>query len=173
MATEKLRPTTPLQDAQTRAFVQSLDEESLPYWDMVEVGDVSERTLTITPELVILYADGIEDYTPWYEGWKMNTWHIDGSSPFGGAIVPPLMMSHFSLSVHFDHTKPFSAGSIHTVHDSVIHQPIFVGETVRIRCEAVDKFVKRGRRYVAHETTVTSAEDGRLYFTEKRETLSR
>ncbi len=172
-ATDSLRPMTELQRQQVRSFVTSLDEESETYWDMVEIGDVLQRTLTISPELVILYADGVEDFTPWYEGWKMNTWQIEGASPFGAAIVPPMMMSHFILSVMFDHTKPFAAGSIHTSHESTIHGPIEVGATVSIRSEAVGKFVKRGRRYLGHRVTVTDVESGELYLTETREILSR
>ena len=85
----------------------------------------------------------------------MNTWHIEGESPFGGAIVPPMLVSHFVLSVQFDHTKPFAIGSIHTFHDSEIIAPIPVGATVRITTKATDKYVKRERRYVRHEVTVT------------------
>ena len=91
--TDSLRPMTNLQIQQTREFVTSLDEVCQTYWDMVNVGDVLTRELHITPELVILYADAVEDYNPWYEGWRMNTWYIPGESPFGGAIVPPLMVS--------------------------------------------------------------------------------
>jgi acyl dehydratase len=172
METDALRPMTEIQVAQTREFVDSLNEECQTYWDMVEVGDELERELHITPELVILYADGVEDYNPWYEGWRMNTWYIDGQSPFGGAVVPPMLVSHFVLSVQFDHTKPFAIGSIHTFHDSELHQPIPVGATVRIHTRAVDKFEKRGRRYVRHEVTVTDVETGTLYFTEIRHILS-
>src|SRR5581483_7239013 len=155
-----------------RAFVASLDAESRTYWDMVAVGDVLERDLTITPELVILYADGVEDYNPWYEGWRMNTWAIEGTSPFGGAVVPPLLVSHFVLCVQFDHTKPFAIGSIHTFHDSEILAPIPVGATVRITTTAIDKFVKRERRYVRHEVRVSDVERGTLYFRETRDILS-
>ena len=172
METDALRPMTEIQIAQTRAFVDSLNQECQTYWDMVEVGDVLERELHITPELVILYADGVEDYNPWYEGWKMNTWYIEGQSPFGGAIVPPMLVSHFVLSVQFDHTKPFAIGSIHTFHDSEIHAPIPVGATVRIHTRAVDKFEQRGRRYVRHEVTVTDVDTATLYFTEVRDILS-
>jgi acyl dehydratase len=172
METDALRPMTEIQIAQTRAFVDSLNEESQTYWDMVTVGDELERELHITPELVILYADGVEDYNPWYEAWKMNTWYIDGESPFGGAIVPPMLVSHFVLSVQFDHTKPFAIGSIHTFHDSEILAPIPVGATVRVHTKAIDKFEKRGRRYVRHEITVTDVETGARYFTETRDILS-
>jgi acyl dehydratase len=136
--TDDLRPMTEIQIQQTREFVDAADSASQTYWDMVEIGDELSRDLHITPELVILYADAVEDYNPWYEGWRMNTWHIPGESPFGGAIVPPLLVSHFVLSVQFDHTKPFAVGSIHTFHDTEIFEPIPVGTTVRITARAID-----------------------------------
>lgn len=169
----ELTPMTVIQEQQTRSFVESLDEESKPYWDMVEIGDELVRELHLSPELVILYADGIEDFNPWYEGWKMNTWHVEGESPFGSAVVPPLMVSHFVLSVQFDHTKPFAVGSIHTLHDTTIHAPIPVGSRVRISAVATDKFVKRNRRYVRHEVTVTDAASDKVYMTETRDIMSR
>jgi acyl dehydratase len=172
-ATDDLRPMTPIQVEQTRAFVESLQEKCETYWDMVEVGDVLSRDLHLSPELVVLYADAVEDYNPWYEGWLMNTWHKEGESPFGGAIVPPMLVSHFVLSVQFDHTKPFAVGSIHTYHNSQIHAPIPVGTTVRITTTAVDKYEKRGRRYVRHEVRVTDVDTGTLHLTEIRDILSR
>lgn len=170
--TDGLLPMTEIQIQQTRDFVASLQSECQTYWDMVEVGDELARDLHLTPELVILYADAVEDYNPWYEGWRMNTWQIDGESPFGKAIVPPLLVSHFVLSVQFDHTKPFAIGSIHTFHDSEIFEPIPVGATVRIAAKAIDKFEKRGRRYVRHEVKVTDVTSGTLYLREVRDILS-
>ncbi|MEL0211360.1 MAG: MaoC family dehydratase [Novosphingobium sp.] len=169
---DELLPQSPLQREQTRAFIKSLEQDCQTYWDMIEIGDVLSRELHITPELVVLYADAVEDFNPWYEGWKMNTWHIPGESPFGGAIVPPLLVSHFVLSVQFDHTKPFAIGSIHTYHDSEILEPIPVGATVRITATAIEKYQKRGRRYVRHQVTVTDVASGLLYFRETRDILS-
>ncbi|MFZ9968027.1 MAG: hypothetical protein ACO3IN_13695 [Steroidobacteraceae bacterium] len=171
-ATDALIPMTEIQVQQVRTFVDSLAEESQTYWDMVTVGDELSRDLHITPELVILYADAVEDYNPWYEGWKMNTWTIPGESPFGAAVVPPLLVSHFVLSVQFDHTNPFAGGSIHTFHDSEIIEPILVGARVRITTRAIDKFIKRERRYVRHEVHVTDVDTGKLYFRELRDILS-
>lgn len=169
---EELKPQSPVQKAQTQAFVEGLQQGLQTYWDMIEIGDELVRELHITPELVILYLDPVEDYNPWYEGWRMNTWHIKGESPFGGAIVPPLLVSHFVLSVQFDHTRPFAIGSIHTFHDSEILEPIPIGATVRIAAKAIDKFEKRGRRYVRHEVNVTDAHNGTKYFREVRDILS-
>ena len=75
--------------------------------------------------------------------------------------------------MQFDHTKPFAIGSIHTFHDSEILEPIPVGATVRITTKAIDKYVKRDRRYVRHEVTVTDVHKGTLYFRETRDILSR
>jgi acyl dehydratase len=170
--TDSLRPMTEMQIRQTREFVEGLNSECQTYWDMVNIGDELSRDLCITPELVILYLDGVEDYNPWYEGWVMNEWRIPGTSPFGGAIVPPLLVSHFVLSVQFDHTKPFAIGSIHTFHESEIIKPIPVGATVRIHTEAIDKFIRRDRRYVRHQVLVTDVASGELYFKEIRDILS-
>lgn len=169
---QQLRPMSEIQAAQTQEFINGLEQGSETYWDMVAVGDELSRDLQITPELVILYADGVEDFNPWYEAWRMNSWRIDGDSPFGGAIVPPLLVSHFVLSVQFDHTRPFAIGSIHTFHDSEILEPIPVGATVRISTRAVDKYEKRGRRYVRHEAQVRDVEKDTLYFRETRDILS-
>jgi len=171
--TDALRPMTEIQIRQTREFVESLNSECETYWDMVEVGDVLARDLTITPELVILYADAVEDYNPWYEAWRMNTWYIEGESPFGGAVVPPMLVSHFVLSVQFDHTKPFAIGSIHTFHETEILAPIPVGATVRITTTAIDKFIKRDHRYVRHEVTVADVDTDTVYLREVRDILSR
>lgn len=171
-ATDALRPMTSIQIEQVREFVDNLSEESETYWDMVTVGEELSRELHLTPELVIMYADAVEDYNPWYEGWVMNKWYLEGESPFGAAIVPPMLLSHFVLSVQFDHTKPFAVGSIHTNHDSEIVEPILVGSRVLIRAKAIDKYVKRERRYVRHEVRVTDADSGVLYFTETRDILS-
>lgn len=169
---DQLTPRTAIQEQQTRDFVDGLSTVAQPYWDMVEIGDELDRELHLSAELVVLYADAIEDYNPWYEGWTMNQWHVEGRSPFGGAIVPPVLVSHFVLSVQFDHTKPFAIGSIHTFHDTTLHAPIPVGATVRILTRATEKFEKRGRRYVRHDVEVTDVASGALYLTETRDILS-
>lgn len=172
LRTDELRPMSEIQVAQTRDFITALEQECQTYWDMVEVGDILSRDLTITPELVILYADAVEDFNPWYEAWTMNSWRKPGESPFGPAIVPPMLISHFVLSVQFDHAKPFAIGSIHTFHDTEILAPVLIGATVRVTTRAIDKFEKRGRRYLRHSVIVEDAMDGTLYIRETRDIMS-
>ena len=92
---------------------------------------------------------------------------LNATAPLFAALV-----SHFVLSVQFDHTKPFAIGSIHTFHDSESIEPIPVGATVRIATRATDKYEKRGRRYVRHEVTVKDVPTGKLFFRETRDILS-
>lgn len=172
MSDQELRPLTSIQRLQTREFIAELEQECQTYWDMVEVGDILSRDLTITPELVVLYADAVEDFNPWYEGWTMNSWRKDGKSPFGTAIVPPMLLSHFILSVQFDHRKPFAIGSIHTFHDTEIVKPVPIGATVTITSKAVDKFIKRDRRYLRHEVEIIDTANGQLYLRETRDIMS-
>ena len=47
-----------------------------------------------------------------------------------------------------------------------------MGSKVRINAKAIEKFEKRGRRYVRHEITVEDVEIGTLYFREIRDILS-
>lgn len=172
VSSSELRPMTEIQAGQTRRFIKELEQDCQTYWDMVEIGDELSRDLHLTPELITLYADTVEDFNPWYEAWTMNSWCQEGKSPFGPAIVPPLLLSHFVLSVQFDYTKPFAIGSIHTFHDTQLVAPVMVGATVRITTRAADKFEKRGRRYVRHEVTVEDVADGTLYMRETRDILS-
>ena len=65
----ELKPQSAVQAAQTRAFVAGLQQGSQTYWDMVEIGDELSRDLHISPELVILYLDPVEDYNN--QGWGL------------------------------------------------------------------------------------------------------
>jgi len=175
--TDSLRPMSEIQVDQTHDFIQGLESwlESGggTLWDMTEIGAVQRGKIKLTPELVVMYADGVEDFNPWYEGWNMHSWYKEGESPFGGAIVPPLLVSHFVMVAINNFPNPFPIGSVHTFHDSTVHAPIPVGATVEFVSKATDKFEKRGRRYVRHEFEVRSAGDEEtLYFSEVRDTMS-
>lgn len=47
-ATDALKPMSPLQARQTRAFIDGLASEARPYWDMVEIGDELSRDLHLS-----------------------------------------------------------------------------------------------------------------------------
>jgi hypothetical protein len=78
--TDELMPMTELQIAQVREFVDGLATKSQTYWDMVHIGDELSRELHITPELVILYADAVEDFLnngiKMLKEWRKNWYNV-------------------------------------------------------------------------------------------------
>ena len=66
--TDQLQPLSEVQIRQVREFVDIQERRRVSRWDLPE-GDERSWELDATPELAILYADGVEDYNPWYEDW--------------------------------------------------------------------------------------------------------
>ena len=70
---------------QTREYVSSLESGSQTYWDMVDLCDMLSRELHITPELVILYADAVEDLLEMADN---TAWHLLAWPEFFGFFEP-------------------------------------------------------------------------------------
>ena len=74
-------------------------------------------------------------------------------------------------TTNFSIGGPLDGSAIGVVIESA-SEKLPVGATVRITTRAIDKFIKRERRYVRHEVHVTDVGDGRLYLRETRDILS-
>ena len=173
-ATDSLRPMTDDpgradRERSSRAWTRS----RRPTGTWSTVGDELTRDLHLTPELVILYADGVEDYNPWYEAWLMNTWQVEGESPFGGGHRP----ADAGVALRaVGAVRPHQA--VRDRHDP--HLPRLARSSSRSRsgrpCASHqgDRQVRQARaalrpaRGDGHRR-----ETGTLYFTETRDNLSR
>jgi len=108
-----------------------------------------ERIRHITPEVVQTYAEGVEDYSPWYFG----------DSPFDGAVAPALVLHS---EVYKDLSWYLSIfGNLHARQEWELFHPTMVGDEVSARSQIVDRYSKRDRDYVVNEVSVIGA-DGRL-----------
>lgn len=151
--------TEPQRQRQRRELGRILAEGTPPTLDMLPVGFEHMWELTITQDMVRLYAEPVEDYNPWYE---------DGEeSPFGFPVLPPLYLSHEARKT----SQPLGpmAGRVHTSHESELLAPIPVGTRLRLRGRITDKGMKKGRPWLEEMVEVTDAETGTLYFRERRE----
>ena len=84
---------------QTREYVSSLESGSQTYWDMVDLCDMLSRELHITPELVILYADAVEDLLEMADN---TAWHLLAWPEFFGFFEPgqgDWMLKHSELDI--------------------------------------------------------------------------
>ncbi|MFH1091216.1 MAG: hypothetical protein V1742_06570 [Pseudomonadota bacterium] len=163
--TDELQALGDDQSKQVREFVDKKVEARVDYFETLPIGWEKVWEQRITPELCVLYADGVEDYNPWYDAWTKK-----GESPFGPAIAPPLLVSHWMKEMRH---PTWSVGGIHVDHDSEILAPIPVGTLVRFRGKMTKKYIKKERRYYDREITVEDAETGKLFFRETRAAIVR
>jgi acyl dehydratase len=118
--------------------------------DEVYVGRFyGERGRQITAEVVETYAEGVQDFNPWYFG----------DSPFGAAVAPALMLHSEVYKELGWYLSVF--GNLHAKQEWELFHPIMVGEEVTARSQIVDRYGKRDRDYVVNEVSVFGS-DGRL-----------
>ena len=120
--------------------------------DDVSVGlDCGRRDYVISPELVQMYADAVEDHNPWYSG----------PSPFGGAVAPALIR-HSEVFVDRRWYLPNIYGNLHAKQEWELFAPIMVGELLLTHSFVTERYTKRGRDYVVNEVLYLGAE-GQVY----------
>ena len=157
VAHDDLQPLTQTQILQLEAYLAKLESEHSSMWDIPEGTELTWE-MKVTPELVILYADGVEEYNPWYEAWPVGP----GESPFGTAIAPPLLVPYWQHWFHREGMGRAEIGGVATGWRTEFLEPIFVGTTVRYHGKLVNKYIKRGRQYTEREFTIEDATTGKL-----------
>lgn len=155
---DDLQPMTASQIEQLEAYLARLEAGHTSMWELDE-GQEQTWEMRVSPELVIMYADGVEDYNPWYEAWPVPP----GESPFGAAIAPPLLLPFWQNWFHREGQGKSEVGGIATGWRTELVAPCPVGRTVRYHGRVSRKYVKRGRQYVEREFTIEDAETGQLY----------
>jgi acyl dehydratase len=101
----------------------------------------------VTPEDIDTYAFAVDHHHPWFFG----------DSPFGGPIAPPTLLGNQALRLRS--TKYVVHGGLHAKQEFKFLRPIRPGMRVRTRGRLVDKYERRGRRYMVTEF-VTVDEQG-------------
>jgi hypothetical protein len=120
--------------------------------DDVYVGlDCGRHDYVISPELVQMYADAVEDHNPWY----------CGPSPFGGAVAPALIR-HSEVFVDRRWYLPNIYGNLHAKQEWELFAPIMVGDLLLTHSFVTERYTKRSRDYVVNEVLYLGAE-GQVY----------
>lgn len=118
-------------------------------WEDVRIGDTLEpRTMTITEDMVQVYAAGLDQHHPWF---------IEGS-PFGGRIAQPTLLDRDIGTRLFSAKWDSSPGSLHARQDMEFIAPLRLGETYEITAEVSGKYEKRGKRYMSIDATCADKE---------------
>ncbi len=116
---------------------------------LVRVGEefISNDHL-ITPEDVETYAFAVDDYHAWF----------NGESPYGGQIGHPTLMGNQAL--HLRHSKYVVHAGLHAKMEFNFMQPLRVGMRVRSRGKIIDKYERRGKKYMVTEFLTTDEDNG-------------
>ena len=103
------------------------------------LGEAYVDEYVLTPELAREYAEGIEDFNPWYLE----------NSPFGVPIANPALL--VAQHVRLFKTRYATGGNVHTRHDTQFLNPARIGKKITVSGTLVDKYVRRGREYLVVE----------------------
>lgn len=117
-------------------------------YEALQVGEefVSDEHL-ITPEDVETYAFAVDDHHPWFFG----------ASPFGEPIAHPTLLANQAL--HLRHSKYIVHAGLHARMEFNFLEPVRPGMRVRSRGKLIDKYERRGKKYMVTEF-VTEDETG-------------
>jgi len=118
------------------------------HWSKAEIEeDLGPLSYRISTEEVSRYSNSVDDYNPWYVV----------SSPFGGAIAPPLIIANEYTRLY---QQKYSTGnSLHAKMEFELVKPPRVGSVVTTQGKIADKYIKREKGSVVIET-ISKDEDG-------------
>ena len=107
-------------------------------WDDIEVGEeVGPLEYEISEELIDKFAKAIDDYDDWYMK----------DSPFGGRIAHPTFSATDYVDLMFLKRTPIMSW-VHAKQSIELINPAKLGSKVTVTGKIVDKYIKRGRRYI-------------------------
>lgn len=127
-------------------------EQKQRTWNELEVGEVyNTEPFEVSLEKIQLYAEGTEDYNPFYYDEE-----VAKNSQFGGLIAPPT----FVVPIVFaalppDHWAKMP-GAINPGQKLEFGVPVRPGDTVYCSTRLLDKILKRGKKYTIAEFLITN-----------------
>ena len=118
-------------------------------YDLVTIGEefVSNDHL-ITPEDVETYAFAVDDYHDFFFG----------ASPFAGPVAHPTLLGNQAL--HLRHSKYVVHAGLHAHMEFNFLQPLRVGIRVRSRGKIIDKYIRRGKKYMVTAFVTVDEDQG-------------
>ncbi len=127
-------------------------EQKQRSWNDLEVGEVYDtEPFEVTPERIRLYAEGTEDYNPFYFDEEAAK-----NSQFEGLVAPPtIVVPIVFASLPPDHWAKMP-GAINPGQKLEFGVPVRPGDTVYCKSRLIDKILKRGKKYTMAEFLITN-----------------
>jgi 3-hydroxybutyryl-CoA dehydratase len=129
--------------------------------DDMEVGHTfAPLVFAIDEELIAKYVDTVGDRDPL---------HRDPScaqrAGYRGIVAPPTIAALYVLKAYrTDWVAP--RGGVHLRQRFKFHHPIVAGDVLRIQASVVDKYTRKGRRFLVIESTAQNQDGARVVWSE-------
>jgi acyl dehydratase len=149
---EKYQKTEKQKEFQFDFFV---DQSKYEKWEDVVIGTegFGERTFKVKKEDVDAYVDCTMEDNPVFkdEEFAKNT-------PWGGLIAPPMFITTVGFWIAGTGSGSWirTPGAINPGQRIEFYEPIRIGDVIKIRSEAHDKYLKRGKRYLTYYSEYTN-----------------
>jgi len=127
-----------------------VDSQKYIKWEDVEIGmeEVSKKEFVVTKEDVDAYNEATDEANPLFtceEFAKKTAW--------GGLIAPPMFITPIAFWLAGDSEIGNwikTPGAINPGQKIEFYEPIRVGDVIKARMVAHDKYIKRGKRYLIY-----------------------
>ena len=124
-------------------------------WDEIQPGELRPTVpVTLTKEAIQSYATAIGDLNPLYFDEEYAK-----KSPFGGLISPPSIHSFLMFACTPIEDWMREPGTINAGQSWYFNLPARPGDTIRLVCKALDKYIKKDRLFIIHENVFYNQND--------------
>lgn len=107
--------------------------------------DLGSYKLKIDRETIEKYVGGVGKRNPWYEE----------NSPYGKPVAPAAIL--YYKPWHFPGWRPEGVrGVLNNAAEWEFYRPVYVDETLTLKAQITDRYVRRNRDHVVIEMTATN-----------------
>ena len=149
---EKYQKTEKQREFQFDFFV---DQSNYEKWEDVVIGTqgFGERTFEVKKEDVDAYVDCTMEENPVFKNEEFAK-----KTPWGGLVAPPMFITPVIFWIAGTGSGSWirTPGAINPGQKIEFYEPIRVGDVIKIRSEAYDKYLKRGKQYLTYYSEFTN-----------------
>jgi len=129
--------------------------ENRKTWDEIQPGELRPTVpVTLTKEAIQRYATAIGDLNPLYFDEEYAK-----KSQFGGLISPPSIHSYLMFACTPIEDWMREPGTINAGQSWYFNLPARPGDTIRLVCKALDRYIKKDRLFIIHENVFYNQND--------------
>jgi 3-hydroxybutyryl-CoA dehydratase len=124
-------------------------------WDQIQPGELRPTVpVTLSKEAIQKFARAIGDLNPLYFDEEYAK-----SSPYGGLISPPSIHAYLMFACTPIEDWMREPGTINAGQCWYYNIPARPGDTIRLVCKALDKYIKKERLFIIHENVFYNQND--------------